>query len=142
MKSLARSKKIAFALGALAAVLFVSAPGHAEGVRSHGFEGGHGGGAVGHPGFEGHHFEGHHFEGHQFEDHHFEGHHFEGHHFEGRGRFGFAPVFPYPYVAPYYGPEYAPDYPDPSYWYYCSSSQAYYPSVTSCPEAWVPVPAQ
>ena len=30
----------------------------------------------------------------------------------------------------------------PAYWYYCSSLRAYYPSVTTCPEAWVPVPAQ
>lgn len=28
------------------------------------------------------------------------------------------------------------------YWYYCSSSRAYYPQVQSCPEPWIPVPAQ
>jgi hypothetical protein len=32
--------------------------------------------------------------------------------------------------------------PAPSYWYYCQSAGAYYPDVPSCPEAWVPVPAQ
>jgi len=25
------------------------------------------------------------------------------------------------------------------YWYYCQSAGAYYPYVTACPEAWVPV---
>jgi len=60
--------------------------------------------------------------------HGFEGHHFEGHHFG--HRLGFGPVFPY------YG-----YYPYPAYWYYyCPSYEAYYPSVASCPEAWVPVP--
>jgi hypothetical protein len=32
--------------------------------------------------------------------------------------------------------------PGPSaqqFWYYCQSAQAYYPSVSSCPEAWVKV---
>jgi hypothetical protein len=36
-------------------------------------------------------------------------------------------------------PVYAP--PPPSYWYYCPSAGAYYPYVSSCPEAWLPVPA-
>lgn len=27
-----------------------------------------------------------------------------------------------------------------AYWYYCASSQAYYPSVQTCPEPWVKVP--
>jgi len=87
----------------------------------HGFEGGHGGGAREHHGFEGRHFE---------------GHDFDRHHFEGRG-FGFGPFFPY--YAPY---GYAPYGVAPSYWYYCPSYGAYYPSVTSCPEAWVTVPAE
>jgi hypothetical protein len=30
----------------------------------------------------------------------------------------------------------------PAYWYYCSSAQAYYPNVQSCPEAWIKVPAR
>ena len=52
------------------------------------------------------------------------------------------------YGAPYYyDPGYAypaPTYsePAPSYWYYCQSAGAYYPDVLSCPEPWVPVPAQ
>lgn len=29
----------------------------------------------------------------------------------------------------------------PLYWYYCQSAQAYHPSVASCPEPWIPVPA-
>jgi len=28
----------------------------------------------------------------------------------------------------------------PSYWYYCESAGAYYPSVPTCPEPWVKVP--
>ena len=108
MKNLTRPKKIALvALGALAIMLAVNAPSQAAGVGGHDFGGGHGGGAVGQHGSEGHHFEGH-------------------------GRFGFGPVLPF----------YAPYYAAPSYWYYCPSYEAYYPSVTSCPEAWVPVPAQ
>jgi hypothetical protein len=31
--------------------------------------------------------------------------------------------------------------PTPAYWYYCTSLGAYYPYVSSCPEAWVNVPA-
>lgn len=27
-----------------------------------------------------------------------------------------------------------------SYWYYCASAQEYYPTVQSCPEAWIKVP--
>ena len=27
-----------------------------------------------------------------------------------------------------------------AYWYFCQSANAYYPSVSSCPEAWVKVP--
>jgi hypothetical protein len=27
-----------------------------------------------------------------------------------------------------------------SYWYYCESARAYYPSVPTCPERWVKVP--
>jgi hypothetical protein len=64
------------------------------------------------------------------------GHHdFDGHHFDRgvHGRFGFDPV------VPYYG--YDPEYEAPAYWYYCPSYGAYYPSVASCPDAWVPVPA-
>jgi hypothetical protein len=31
--------------------------------------------------------------------------------------------------------------PGSGFWYYCPSAGAYYPSVPSCPEPWVPVPA-
>lgn len=34
----------------------------------------------------------------------------------------------------------APPSAPPSYWYYCSSAQAYYPQAQSCPEAWIKVP--
>jgi hypothetical protein len=83
-----------------------------------------------------HGFEGHHFEGHE------EGRHFEGHDFDRRGfdfdeRFGFGLGLGFGYGYPY-----QPYYAAPSYWYYCTSYGAYYPSVTSCPEAWVTVPAQ
>ena len=29
--------------------------------------------------------------------------------------------------------------PAPAYWYYCPSYGAYYPTVPSCPDEWVPV---
>jgi hypothetical protein len=32
--------------------------------------------------------------------------------------------------------------PPPAYWYYCMSAKAYYPSVQTCPEDWVKVPAR
>jgi len=124
-------KRIAFvAFAALTMVLAVSAPGHAEGIRGHGFEGGHRGGAMEHRGSEGRHFEGHDFDG-----HHFAGHDFDRRHFEGHG-FWLGPVFPY------YPPVYSPNQVAPSYWYYCPSYGAYYPSVTSCPEPWETVPAE
>ena len=30
----------------------------------------------------------------------------------------------------------------PSLWYYCAAASAYYPSVQTCPEAWLLVPSQ
>lgn len=30
--------------------------------------------------------------------------------------------------------------PSQSYWYYCSSARAYYPTVSTCPEDWIRVP--
>jgi hypothetical protein len=81
----------------------------------------------------------------------------------GRVLIGVGPAFwwgaPYPYwwyyPAPYYvypppaiiveqPPVYIqqqPPLPPPPqvYWYYCPSAQAYYPSVQTCPEAWVKV---
>ena len=47
--------------------------------------------------------------------------------------------FTYPYYG-YYPPVYEYNNP-PVYWYYCPSYGEYYPNVTSCPDAWVPVPA-
>jgi hypothetical protein len=82
---------------------------------------GHAGGGMEHHGSEGHDFDGHHFEGHDFDRHDF----------DGRFGFGFGPVFPY----------YPPYEAVPGYRYYCPSDGAYYPSVTSCAEPWVNVPA-
>jgi len=57
-----------------------------------------------------------------------------------------APVYPYP--DPYRPPSVAVQVPPtvtappaPQYWYYCASQREYYPYITSCPEAWQPVPA-
>jgi hypothetical protein len=118
------AKKMAFvAVAALAIVVAVNAPSQARAMGGH--EGGHSGGAVGH-GFEGHRG--------------FEGHHFDGHFDRGvRGGFGFGVVSPYyPYYG-YYPPAYTSD--APMYYWYCPSYGAYYPSVASCPDTWVPVPA-
>lgn len=87
--------------------------------------------------------------GHTFSGHpgmgHFEGHRFEGRHFDRRFHGGViigAPFY-WPPVYPYYDPPaYTYPAPAPSYWYFCQSYGAYYPNVQSCPEAWVPVPAQ
>lgn len=130
MNTLRGSRKVAFvALAVLTIVLAVNAPSQARGMGGgHSFGGGHPGGAVAHHGFDGHHFDGHHFDGHHFD---------RGIH----GRFGFGvgfgPVFPYYGYYPYYPPAYTEA---PAYWYYCQSYGAYYPNVTTCPEAWVPVP--
>ena len=59
-----------------------------------------------------------------------------------------APIYPYP--DPYTPPSVvaqapatqAPAAQGPAgVWYYCASQHEYYPYVTSCPEAWQPVPA-
>ena len=97
-----------------------------------------------------------------FGHHHgFRGHGFGHHHgFRGHGVIVFGPsiwwgpAYPYwwYYPPPYYG--YAPPpvvvaepsvyieppAPPPSYWHYCPSARAYYPSVPTCPEVWVKVP--
>jgi hypothetical protein len=64
------------------------------------------------------------------------------------------PYYPYPYYPYYPAPVYTPPAviiqepptyveqppaPAASYWYYCQSSRAYYPSVATCPEAWLRV---
>lgn len=63
--------------------------------------------------------------------------------------FGVAPFVAGPALA--YGFGYDPGYaaapsvysaPAQPYWYYCQSAGGYYPDVPSCPEPWVPVPAQ
>ena len=82
----------------------------------------------------------------------------QGHVFIGVGpAFWWGPPYPYwwYYPPPYYvyssppvivqqPPVYIQQQPPPappqSYWYYCPSAQAYYPSVQTCPEAWVKVP--
>jgi hypothetical protein len=86
--------------------------------------------------------------GHGFDGHgpsgHFDGHHgFEAHHGFDWGRHG--GVFigaPFGWYPDYGWPAYTYPPAAPSYWYYCQSYGAYYPTVPSCPEAWVPVPAQ
>lgn len=89
--------------------------------------------------------------------HHFHHGHFHHRHFFGGFAAGvftgvvlgsaFAPVYAYPvpvyaYPAPVYVAPAPPAPPLPAYWYYCRSAGAYYPYVPSCPEPWVPVPAQ
>jgi hypothetical protein len=112
-------KALAFAiLVAGAIVLGIAASGNA--MPSHGFSGGRPGG----------HFDGfHRFDGHRFVHNHV--------------RIFIAPFF----VAPFFVPapvlsSPAVVYAPPVYWYYCRSYGTYYPSVPSCPEPWVPVPAQ
>ena len=116
-------KKLIAALTIGAVALMTSpafaSPGGHEGFRGErGFSGGHPGG----------HFEGQHgFQGHRDFD--------RGGH--GRAFIGVPPSFYWWYHPPVYAYVPAPQ----SYWYYCPSARAYYPYVSSCPEAWVPVPA-
>ena len=49
-------------------------------------------------------------------------------------------VYSAPVVMP--PPVYVTAPPPPAYWYFCPSYGAYYPSVPTCPQAWVPVPAR
>ncbi len=51
--------------------------------------------------------------------------------------YGYA--YPYPSISP--APP-APTAPPPDVWYYCPSRKAYYPYVSSCPEAWQTVPTR
>ena len=103
---------------ALALALAFNGPSQAQAMGGHGSGEGHSGGSGMHGGFDGRHG----FDGRRDFDR------------DGRRHFGFGPVFPY------YG-YYPPAYGDQAYWYYCQSYGAYYPNVTSCPEAWLPVPA-
>jgi len=87
-------------------------------------------------------------------------HHPHGGVFIGVGPWWWGPPYPYwwGYPPPYYAyapppvivqqpPVYiqrpappAPPPPPEVYWHYCLSAKAYYPSVQTCPEAWVKVP--
>lgn len=107
---------LAIAVFAIFTIALAAVPATALAAGAHG--GGHGGfhggpRGHGHPGFHGH----------------------RGFHGHSGFRFRFGPVLPYPYSYYPYG------YAAPAYWYYCPSYRAYYPSVTTCPEAWVPVPS-
>ena len=118
-------KLSSIALVGVAIVLAAASPSYAvAGHGGHGFSGHSAGGHIeGHHGSEGHHgFDGRH-------DFHRRGH---------GGVFIGAPF----YFAPYdYPPAYTYSPPSSTYWYYCPSYGAYYPYVSSCPEAWVPIPA-
>ena len=119
MKKLTRSTRVV--LCALAMVLASHAPSLARGAGGHsGFGGGHPGGGVVHHGYH----------------HHGHVRHF---HPVPHGRFRFAPVVPFYGYYPYAPPAYS--YGTRGVWYYCPSYGAYYPDVTSCPEAWVLVPS-
>jgi hypothetical protein len=67
--------------------------------------------------------------------------------------FWWGPSYPYAwYPPPYYGPptvviQEPPTYieqpapaPPQAYWHYCPSARDYYPTVQTCPEAWIKVP--
>jgi hypothetical protein len=118
-------KVLAIAFIGVALVLGTASFGQAVGVH-------------GSPGFSGHPHAGH-FDGHRFDAHH-GFHHFDRH---AHGSVIIGAPFYWPPVYPYdEPPAYTYEAPAPSYWYYCQSAGAYYPTVQSCPEAWVPVPAQ
>ena len=70
----------------------------------------------------------------------------------GPGYWWWGPPYPYGwYPPPYYAyppaaviieppPVYVEPPPPTAYCYYCSSAQAYYPTVPTCPEPWIKVP--
>jgi len=101
------------ALATVAILLAVAAPGQAMSARRAGDDGHHDGGGQ--------------HDGHGRGDHDRDDHRR-------------TPFFRGPFV---YGNPY-PVYAAPinGYWYYCPSAEAYYPYVTNCLDAWVPVPAQ
>ena len=80
--------------------------------------------------------------GHGFAGHPPHGHFPRHHGFAGRRHF--APgFFGGAFIAvPFYWAPTSSYPPPPSYWYYCPSYGAYYPTVQSCPEPWLPVPAR
>jgi len=113
-------KVVAVSLLAVALLLVPAAPSYAGGHGGHGFHG--------HPGFHGH--------------------------FHGHGAIVVGPSFwwgpwwyyppPYYYPPPQVVVQPAPvivgEQPPQSYWYYCPSAKAYYPTAPACPEAWIKVP--
>ena len=142
-------KLVAVSLLAIALLSIQASAGHAAGHGHHG--GGHGLPGPpgfprppvfrGHPGFPGPHV----FPGPP---------RFHGH-FRGHGVVVIGPSFwwdPWWYYPPYYYPplqvvvQPAPviveGQPAQSYWYYCPSAGAYYPTVPTCPEMWIKVAPQ
>ena len=144
-----RLQKLACTIFAvLALLLAATAPSEAGSRGGQGFAG-HGGGH----GFAGH-GGGHGSAGHGFSGHHGGSFH---HGFRGRAFIGVAPFFAapllvgpaypywwgsYAYSPPVYAPPPVYSAPPAQYWYYCPRAGGYYPSVPSCPEPWIPVPAQ
>jgi hypothetical protein len=106
---------------AVAVMLAMAGPGHAQGMATRGSAGGM------HDGDGRHESDGHHPGDHDGDR--------DGRHDHRRFVWGGPAVYGnYPYYA-YYVP------PARGYWYYCPSAEAYYPYVTNCLDAWVPVPA-
>lgn len=90
-------------------------------------------------------------------------HRFHGGVYIGVGPYWWGPPYPYWWGPPAYGyipppvvfepppvyierpppvPPPSPPPPPVAYWYYCGSAGSYYPSVGTCPEPWVKVPAR
>jgi hypothetical protein len=121
----------------IVALLIAGASPSEAGGRGSGWSGGShaGSGMSGHSGHGHGHFHGHGFVG--------------GGVFVGGGPWGWDPFWyspwPWPYPSappPVYGAQSWTYVERPlvaGYWYYCPSANAYYPSVPSCPEPWVPV---
>lgn len=160
-------RTIPIAFVALALVFASTGVSQARAAGGRGGQGGHGGGHFGgrpavqsQPGFQGHRgfqrpqaFQGHRgfpvergfpaHRGFQGQRHFHRGGH-------GGVFFGVAPfvigggalAYGWPYEPSYVDPGPVYTAPAPAYWYYCQSAGAYYPYVQSCPEDWVPVPAQ
>lgn len=127
----------------LVAVLGFASVGHAAGRGSQGGSAaGHGGGPAAHGGTSGFHNSPGAFHGSPGAFHDHPGA-FHDHRFHGRGFVGVAPFVwapGYVYAPPVV--EAPPVYvPSDGYWYYCQSAGAYYPVAPSCPEPWIPVPA-
>ena len=55
----------------------------------------------------------------------------------GFGYYAPMPAYPPAYIEPFPAP--AAPAQQPSYWYYCAASNAYYPYVQDCPGGWQPV---